>query len=506
VADSISRAANSRPLTIPIAGVVISIVLAVMLNKGLVFDPYAQQKWSTSPDSVAITKAALAADAHTVISWWHGPWLESEMFYRPLSSMMMWAEARLWGYNFFPYTIVSLTLHALSSALVFLLLYSMCPGPRWQRALSGLVAMLMFNLGHHPSGPYWQRARVAWGTMIWWPVQTDFASLLFALLSLLLLDRYLVQWQRARYANGWHGRSSGRAGAADTTVPPADADTAGRPTVPPTDERAAECDLDDSPESYQPRLTNKYLMLALLSFLIALLFKETPLVLIGIVPFMCLYRWVPWIKVTGSYAAIGAVLAILRTLSVPQASNPEWLGVYTFYKLLSFVHLLTAELLANWEVWEVVAMATLLGLIFLLRRLRVPTLYAVLACVIWPFLIAALLTPDHNPALATIPREMLIQVRLLAVFVGFLIALVTAGSEPALVFIIGLFAAALAVVNRVGPHYWYYTAMMWGLVDGAVLNATINLIRRWRRQSSTTAASTPPASGQEADTALPEVD
>jgi hypothetical protein len=475
VTDSISRASSSRPLIIPIAGVVVSIVLAVMLNKGLVFDQYAQQKWSTSPDSVAITKAALAASSHDIVSWWHGPWLENEMFYRPLSSMLMWAEARLWGYNFFPYTIVSLTLHALSSALVFLLLYSMCPGPRWQRALSGLVGTLMFNLGHHPSGPYWVRARVAWGTMIWWPVQTDFGSLVFALLSLVLLDRYLIQWQRVRQhaapVDGWHGRSSGRAAAANT---------AGRPTVPPA--AAVECDLDDSAESCLPRLTNKYLMLALVSFLIALLFKETPLVLIGIVPFMCLYRWVPWIKVTGSYAAIAAVLVILRGLFVPQASNPEWLGAYTFYKLLSFVHLLTAELLANWEVWEVVAMATLIGLFFLLRRLRVPTLYTIIACVVWPFIIAALLTADHNPALVTIPREFLIQLRLLAVYSGFLIALVTAGSEPALVFVIGLFAVGVANVNRVGPHYWYYTAMMWGLVDGAVLNAGINLLRGWRRR------------------------
>jgi hypothetical protein len=216
--------------------------------------------------------------------------------------------------------------------------------------------------------------------------------------------------------------------------------------------------------------------------LIALLFKETPLVLIGIVPFMCLYRWVPWIKVTGSYAAIAAVLVILRGLFVPQASNPEWLGAYTFYKLLSFVHLLTAELLANWEVWEVVAMATLIGLFFLLRRLRVPTLYTIIACVVWPFIIAALLTADHNPALVTIPLEFQIQLRLLAVDSGCLIAIVTAGGEPALVFVIGHFAVGVANVNRVGPHYWYYTAMMWGLVDGAVLNAGINLLRGWRRR------------------------
>lgn len=432
---------------LPVAGVVICIALAVLLNKGLVFDPSAQQKWSTSPDSVAITRSALAADAGTVLSWWHGPWVESEMFYRPMSSMLMWAEARLWGYNFFPYTIVSLVLHALSSALVFLLLYSVCPGPRWQRALSGLTGALFFNLGHHPAGPYWVKARVAWGTMIWWPVQTDFASLLFALLSLLLLDRYLLQWQCVRR---------------DRLAP-----------------EYCRGDEDDSPETCTPRLKSTLLVLACASFLMALLFKETPLVLIAIVPFLCLYRWLPWVKVTGAYAAIGVILFVLRSLFVPEASNPEWLGLYGFYKLLSWVHLLSAELLANHEIWEFVAISTLIGLLFLLRRLKVPVLYIVLAGVVWPFLIAALLTPDHNPALVTIPREMLIQLRFVGIFCGFLIALVTAGSEPALVFIIGLFAIAAANINRVGPHYWYYPAAMWGLVDGAVLNAALSLGRNW---------------------------
>lgn len=445
-------AARRTALAIPVAGIILSLALAVMLNKGLVFDQYAQQKWSTSPDSIAITKNALKADTATVLSWWYGPWVESEMFYRPLSSMLMWAEARLWGYNFFPYTIVSLVLHALNSALVFLLLYSMCPGPAWQRALSGLTGALLFNLGHHPEGPYWGYARVAWGTMIWWPVQTDFGSLLFSLLSLLLLDRYLLQWQRA--CRDWAAGDTCRG------------------------------DEDDSVETCRPRLQSTMLVLACASFLMALLFKETPLVIIGIVPFMCLYRWLPWAKVTGAYAAIGVLLFILRSLFVPLASNPEWLGVYGFYKLLSYVHYLSAQLLANREVWEFVAMSTLIGLIFLLRRLRVPVLYTVLAAVAWPFLIAALLSADQNPALVTIPREMLIQLRLLAVFCGFLIALVTAGREPALVFIIGLFAVAVANINRVGPHYWYYPAAMWGLVDGAVLNAAINLGRSWigRRQ------------------------
>jgi hypothetical protein len=450
-ADPLAPAPPAGRACYPLAGCLAAVVLAVALNCGLVFDPASQTKWSTSPDSVSITRQALEADTARVLSWWHGPWVEGEMYYRPLSSMLMWAEARLWGYHFLPYTLVSLTLHALNSALVVLLLYSVCPGPRWQRALIGLAGALCFNLGHHPAGPFWIYARVAWGTMIWWPVQTDFASLLCSLLSLLLLDRTLVSWQVSRGA---------------------------------------------APARPDPRLLSG----ALAAFLAALLFKETPLVLIGIVPFLCLYRWRPWVKVTACYAALGLLLLALRAVFVPAASNPEWLGAYTFYKLLSWVHLLSAELLANGEIWEFVAVAGGLALVFGLRRLKVPALYVVLACLAWPFLIAAWLAADHNPMLATIPREMLIQLRYIGVLGGFLAALLTAGSEPALVFIIGLFAVAAANVNRVGPHYWYYPAAMWGLVDAAVLNAAINLARNWlaraRQQQLVEATTATPASSE----------
>lgn len=453
----------------PLLGFVLSLVLGVALNCSLAFDRTQQQKWADSPDSKSITEHALAADTAKVLSWWHGPWVEGEMYYRPLSSMLMWAEARLWGFHFFPYTLVSLALHAVSSGLVCLLLYSLCPGPRWQRALCGAVGALCFNLGHHPAGPYWIYARVAWGTMIWWPVQTDFGSLLFALLSLLLLDRYLLDWQRALK------RAEAQVGCAG--------------------------DEDDSPARCSSRPHQRGLVLALLSFFVALLFKETPLVLIGLVPFLCLYRWLPWVKVTGSYAAIGGVLFILRALFVPQASNPEWLGGYTFYKLLSYVHLLSAELLANGETWEFAAIATMVGLILGLRRLRVPPHYVVLACLIWPFLAAWALSGDHNPALATIPRELLIQLRYVGIFGGFAAALITAGSEPALVFIIGLFAVGVANVNRVGPHYWYYPAAMWGLVDGAVLSAVLNLGRRWLARPKPAPADALPPAGTAADPA-----
>ena len=110
-----------------------------------------------------------------------------------------------------------------------------------------------------------------------------------------------------------------------------------------------------------------------------------------------------------------------------------------------------------------------------------PATYIVLACLVWPLLIATLLSASHNPAIATIPRELLIQLRYVGVLGGFAVALATAGSEPALVFIVGLFMVAAANINRIGPHYWYYPAAMWGLVDGAVLNAAFNLTRKWWR-------------------------
>jgi hypothetical protein len=397
-------------------------VVALGLNAELIFDSAVQAHYADSPDSADITRRALQADGATIAAWWWGPWVQQEMYYRPLSSLLMWAQARLWGWNFQPYCILSWLIHTGNSLLVVLLLYSLCPGPRWQRALCGLLGALLFNLGHHPDGAYWSRARVAWGMMPWWPVQTDLCSAFWSLTSLLALDRFLVLERR--------GEGSLR----------------------------------------------RWLALAYGAFIVALLFKETPLLLIMVVPFLVSYRRRPWLALEAGFLGIGVVFYALRAIFVPEASGLEWQGTYTFYKFLNYTHLLTAELLYNGEIWEWVAIITLFPLLLGLRRLKVPARYLVVAALVWPLVIAGVVT--GNPALATIPREMTILLRFAGVYAGFALALITARREPALVLIIALLATAVPNVNRIGPHYWYWPVMMWGLVNGAVLNAALNYSRR----------------------------
>lgn len=414
-------------ISLPLAGLAISIILALVLSSGLIFQQWAQSHWQDNPDSVAIATAGQRADASTVLRWWAGPWIQETAFYRPLSSMLMWAEVKLWGFNFFPYTLVSWGMHALNTALLLLLLYSLLPGPSWQRVLSGVVGALLFNLGKHPSGPDWIEARVAWGVMIYWPVQTDLGALGGSLASLLCLDRYLLARQRG---------------------------------------------------STSPRL----FVAALTLFLVGLLFKETALALLVLAPLVALYRNIPWLRTAVGYWAIGLGFMAIRTLVLPEASSPEWMGAYSFYKLLNWVHLLTAELLHAGEIWEYVAVVTLVPAAILLWRRGISIVYIVLACLVWPLVVGGLLT--GNPAIATIPREITILLRMGAVYGGFALALLTAGSEPLLIFVIGLFVIGVAHINRIGPHYWYWPVALWGMADGAALNAAINVWRKWREKKA----------------------
>ncbi|NPV47194.1 MAG: hypothetical protein HPY69_09565 [Armatimonadetes bacterium] len=432
---------SHRPLLI--IGMLLSALVALGANYELIFDPAAREKWADSPDSVAITKEGLAADAGKVASWWYGPWIEGEMYYRPLSSMFMWLEARLFGWNFLPYNLISWFIQAGIAALVFLLLFRVCPGPEWQRALSGLVAAGCFVGGHHPPGPdgLWIRARVTWGVMPWWPVQTDICSLFMSLLSLILLDRWLVA----------DGRGQGTAPADGEEV-----EGAGR-------------------IGFGSRLPTG----ALVCFLAAILFKETPLTLIFMVPLFGLYRGRPWLRYTLAYAALGVLLLVIRAIAVPGASNPEWLGGATFYKYLLFVHLETANLLVAGEIWHWVTVITLIPLVLLLRRTKLDPLYIVLICLVWPLVCAGVVA--GNPMLATVGRDLGILGRLLLVYAGFALALLTWPRQPALLFVTCLFIVALPNINRIGPHYWYWPVAFWGLADGAVLSAAVSALRDWRQ-------------------------
>lgn len=437
--------AMRRPLIVALC---ISVAFGLALSGELIFQEWAQERWKTNPDSVIIATAGQRADFWTALHWWGGPWIGGPGFYRPLSSMLMWLEAKLWGFHFFPYTLVSWLMHALNSGLLCLLLYSVCPGPRWQRALVGTIGALMFNLGKHPSGPDWIEARVAWGVMIYWPAQTDLGSLGGSLASLICLDRYLCV-SRTRLC---------------LAPPPAD-------VLSPAGQEKKEA---------APAQPHRWLIAALGCFLAALLFKETALALVVLAPLLAVHRNAAWRRIALYYGLVGVAFLVVRALALPVASNPQWLGLYTFYKWLSWTHLLTAQLLQAGEIWEYVTIVTLIPAVLICFRHGVRFSYILLGCLLWPFVVGGLLT--GNPAIATIPRELTILVRFAGVYGGFALALLTVNREPLLLFVSGLCVIAVAHINRIGPHYWYWPVAFWGLCNGAAANAVLNVGRAYIQQ------------------------
>jgi hypothetical protein len=120
------------------------------------------------------------------LSWWVGSWNYPGVgYYRPLTSVLFLAEYRLFHDNFANYNRVTLGIHTANAALLYLLVVSLYRRRESIRALLGVIAVYFFATGGSSLSFAADRA------ITWWPAQNDPLSLLFGLLSLLLLDSYL---------------------------------------------------------------------------------------------------------------------------------------------------------------------------------------------------------------------------------------------------------------------------------------------------------------------------
>jgi hypothetical protein len=113
------------------------------------------------------------ANGETVAGWLTGPWVGHKLFdyYRPVTSIAMLAEFRLFGQSAAVWQLVSLCFHVVSSMMLVLLIRGVFKSPL--AALAG--------------GAIWAlRSRM--GLVIeWTPAQTDIFAGFFAILSLLAL-------------------------------------------------------------------------------------------------------------------------------------------------------------------------------------------------------------------------------------------------------------------------------------------------------------------------------
>ena len=400
---------------------------ALLSTSGLVFDPVAQSLWAGNGDSIGIAEAAERSELGDVVGWWTGPWIQGRMYYRPLSSMLFYVEGQLFSTDFRSYCIVSWLAGAVNVVLLALLGASLARGTRGVKLAVGALTGVLFLLARHPEicqgldcEPA-RAARVTWGMMPWWPVQTDIFSLMFATLSLLLLDRWLL--------GGGRRRLIGAAGA----------------------------------------------------FVAALLFKEMALCIPLMVPLLVLYRRRAAVApVTGLFVGIGVVFYVIRTLAAPEASGLEWAGMRTlsafaYYFVNSFW---TSVMAGTWD-----AILTPLGLVMLVLVMlwrRIEWVWIVFAVPLWLLLAGQVFAGNFAQYTVLGPWVRMLPGLVLFAGLALLVLIRDRGVSPALV--VAAAAACIPVLNRIGPHYWY-----WPLAFYAMLNASL-LERLWEVATQRNAA------------------
>jgi hypothetical protein len=142
-------------------------------------------------DIYNLYRAAAKAGVKDVPGWFVGPWLNKKVgYYRPITSLLYVAEYHAFGDDFSSYNRVSLLIHGMNTGLLFLVTVSLFRERKTMRVLYGLIASIYFAT---MSNSMWSGVYFSIG---WWPAQNDLLSLTFGLLSLLLLDNWLVSNRR----------------------------------------------------------------------------------------------------------------------------------------------------------------------------------------------------------------------------------------------------------------------------------------------------------------------
>jgi len=420
--ETSNKGGSSGPRRWPYLCVAIALAaVSLGLTAEQVFDARTQEFFATNADSIAIAERAMAAQWSDVGEWWRGPWIQHEMYYRPLSSMLFFAEGQLFGMDFQRYCIVSWIANAVNVVLLFLLGASLARGSRKVRLVIGGLTGLLFLLARHPEicqgigNPTAPAARVTWSVMPWWPVQTDIFSMLFGVLSLLLLDRYLVM-----------GR-------------------------------------------------NKYLVGALVSFVAALLFKEMALCLPLLVPLLVLYRRRDKVLgVSALYFGVAGVFYVVRTLASPGASGLEYQGARSLMKLAFYaVNQLSALVLTD-EWFPVLGSLGLLVIVLVMVWKRVEWVWTGLAALLW--LLAAGQLFGGNFAMFSLLEPMVKLVQVGIFWGGVLLLVLVRDRGVSVALVVAVIAVCVPVVNRIGTHYWYWPLAFYALLNASLLNRLYEVV------------------------------
>ena len=416
-----------------LAGGALAIVLGLGATAHAVFSPAIRQHYADSPDSVDITRCAELATAADALQWWVGPWIQSSSpYYRPLSSIAFWLEHKAFGSNYLGHAIISWLLHGLICLCIYRIGIALLGGELKHRVVLSAVAVVLFNVRLGPLGPGWLPAPIAYGVVAWWPGQTDQLSLLFSLSSLLVFDA----WLRGLNRNALWGASA--------------------------------------------------------LWLVALLFKEMAIVLPLVAGCLILYRrgrdslrlWrhdggdgsprrfqpgLLW-----SVALPGVLLAAaylgLRAMLLPQAWGPQVRSPgYFLIKAAWFSAARPWGLVDARGPWIVVVAAFLAACIYVYARLprRPSPVWLVLTMVVGAGVLIQLMT--GNFAFIAVPGEVAAMGTMTICILG-LVAFLHVRGGPTLP-LLGMVAAVhLPILHVQGPHYLYWPAAFWSLLNTSILH------------------------------------
>lgn len=392
-------------------GLALAVLISLALTFYPVFDRDIQVLYSTNPDAMEIAPQAERATWRDALGWWTGPWIEESMpYYRPLTSLLFWAEYSLWGRDFQKYCVVSWLAHAVNGALLFLLALSLFRARSPQTRLGiGLLVVFLFSTRRNLYIPdYWEPYPIAWGEMPYWAAQTDIFSLLFSLLSLLVLDRWAQHPRRRRLAG------------------------------------------------------------AVGLFVVSLLFKEMAVATALLAPLLVWYRRrrIPW-AVGALYVGLGVVFLLVRRHFVPGAWGPEPEISMTFGRKLLFY--MNNELFLKYGggiVWPIPAALGLLALVWALRRYGKSLIWLLPGGLIWTMLACQLF--GSNFTAFTLPNE-LWPYALSILFWGGVVVLVQSRSWLNWMLVAMVAVVHMPIMHVIGPHYQYWPAAFWSLLSGALL-------------------------------------
>lgn len=144
------------------------------------------------PDTILIHEGLLKAPHFSdTLRWWTGTWAGQVKFYRPLPSLLFWAEWKLYGdwenrYALFPLLFYFLALYQFLRLMADFLIFIRCPLPAVALLLGGLI----FTNGW---GMFPLRSMTNGTIMGYWKNQPDTLCALFFFLSLRAYLRLLPQ-------------------------------------------------------------------------------------------------------------------------------------------------------------------------------------------------------------------------------------------------------------------------------------------------------------------------